>query len=520
MDRHTRELPKALVLQWNNSTLRARCPYCLYSHRHGLPRPLAHENVDQTQEGWTLRLLGNWRRSDCSDVNLGGEYILVFPQSHDLATRGYGWEVNEVGSGFVTVHGQGRVEIPINDCRDGRTILPQYQEQHSLSDNASETSSLTGATENLNLGSGVDGESPKPQPNKTYQEIMEELYLDPTYRHHSYISHCCLREIPELELLLRQYPADHFIGSVDEEGNSGTLLAATEEDGLETLCWLQNRGDPIDRANHYGRTPLMEAALWARLKTVQYLTCQSIDIEARDGNGMRALDLVVDTERNAKERRLRSAMYREAPDASRRREQIREMLKRLTSPNSSKPSDSAISSLPQARAFFNRKADGTLEVYRPQVLLQPPFGQNGLQKAFATLDRGPSYPPVNAMSGYSHPGWPNVLDNNFWTDKSEELRALLDLPENRQAASHVEPQLLAYLLNRHSLYAPANWGERRELLSVMPTYSLRPVISVSKSLFCPFCRELFERFRDRFPDLRVTLNCVGESAAAPLDVLE
>lgn len=82
------------------------------------------------------------------------------------------------------------------------------------------------------------------------------------------------------------------------------------------------------------------------------------------------------------------------------------------------------------------------------------------------------------MSGYSHPGWPNVLDNSFWTDKAEELRALLVLLENRQAAFHGEPQLLAYLLNRHSLYDPANSGERRELLSVMPTYSLRPVITV------------------------------------------
>jgi hypothetical protein len=124
------------------------------------------------------------------------------------------------------------------------------------------------------------------------------------------------------------------------------------------------------------------------------------------------------------------------------------------------------------------------------------------------------------MSGYSHTGWPNVLDNSFWTDEAEEIRALLDLPENRQATSHVEPQLLAYLLNRHSLYASANRGEHRELLSAMLTYSLRPVISVSKSLFCPFCREFFDRFKEKYPDLRVTLHCVGESVVAPLDVLE
>ena len=124
------------------------------------------------------------------------------------------------------------------------------------------------------------------------------------------------------------------------------------------------------------------------------------------------------------------------------------------------------------------------------------------------------------MSGYTHAGWPNVLDNSIWTDKAETLRAILDLPENRRAASHVEPQLLAYLLDRHSLHALADRRERQELLSVMPTYSLRPIITVSKSEFCPFCRELFERFRANFPEFGVTLQCIGESAIAPLDVLE
>jgi hypothetical protein len=263
----------------------------------------------------------------------------------------------------------------------------------------------------------------------------------------------------------------------------------------------------------------MEAALWGRLETVRYLAQQKIDLVARDGNGMRAVDLAADTVRNVKERtfRLRRTTYREAPDAGRRRRQIEELLRRLTLPTSHRATST---SRKQGSAFFNRKNDGTIEVYRPQEVFQPPSKRDGrlqTQKAFATLDRGPEYPPINAMSGYSHPGWPNVLDNNVWTDKAELLRESLGLPEDKSAASHVEPQLLAYLLDRHSLRLLPNSTERRELLEVMPTYHLRPVITVSKSAFCRSCREMIGLFKQQFPELSVALHCVGDSAKAPLE---
>ncbi|KAK4972499.1 hypothetical protein LTR28_012586, partial [Elasticomyces elasticus] len=152
------------------------------------------------------------------------------------------------------------------------------------------------------------------------------------------------------------------------------------------------------------------------------------------------------------------------------REQIAALLKRLTS---SAPERAASAIALQRRAFFGRKPDGKVEVYRPQILLEPPTGPYGRQKAFVTLDRGSNYPYVNAMSGHSHPGWANVLGNEIWTDKAETLRTLLDLPKDKPAASHVEPQLLAYLLDRHSLYMSEDAEDHQELASVMPTYTLQ-----------------------------------------------
>ena len=142
-----------------------------------------------------------------------------------------------------------------------------------------------------------------------------------------------------------------------------------------------------------------------------------------------------------------------------------------------------------------------------------------MQKAFATLDRGSNYPYINAMSGYSHPGWPNVLDNEVWTDKAEDLRKSFGLPEDKTAASHVEPQLLAYLLDRHSLFSMfEDESDCRDFESAKPAYALQPNITVNKPEFCAECFEFFDCFKARFPGSGVVFHFIGDSLAAPLRV--
>ncbi|KIN00712.1 hypothetical protein OIDMADRAFT_29786 [Oidiodendron maius Zn] len=54
-------------------------------------------------------------------------------------------------------------------------------------------------------------------------------------------------------------------------GSNGILLAAAESTGIKTLEWLYGKGVSIDQSNHYRRLSLMEAGLWDRLETVQWL---------------------------------------------------------------------------------------------------------------------------------------------------------------------------------------------------------------------------------------------------------
>jgi len=515
-----RRAPEALVLRWNSSTLRVQCPYCLMSHGHGFASSDEDSVDDHSHVGWMLRMTRKLRRrrSDCHYA--GGDYTFVFPQTIDSVGACYGWELDRKNTRFVTVNDQGVVAVPVDDAQDGRSLLPQFRTASQVTEeDTSDTDNLLSATHNLNLSGDEEGPSAT---SKTTDQVLDELYSDFQFRRNMYFSHCILNELHELEKLATLYQNDQLVGSIDEEGNTGCLFAATGEAGLDILRWLQDRGDSIHQPNHFGRTALMEAALWGRLETVQYLVQQNVDLKVRDGNEMEAAHLAANTKRNTKERFIRSgSVYREPPVAERNREVIQAFLVRLTpiQMNDAHPGQS-----PQRYAFFNRKSDGNLELYRPQILLEPPVALHGIQKqkAFATLDRGSCYPYINAMSGYSHPGWPNVLDNTEWTDRAEGLRRVLKLPQNRSAASHVEPQLLAYLVDRHSLHHfhdddDDEAMEFRALASVMPQCNLQSVITVSKSDLCDACVPFVERFRAAFSEFDVAIHFVGESVT-PLNI--
>lgn len=124
----------------------------------------------------------------------------------------------------------------------------------------------------------------------------------------------------QLEALFRKYPEDSFANAVDDEGNNRILLAAAEDAGLAIIKWLEKKGVSIDQRNYYGRTALMEAALWARLETVQFLIDKGASVYIKDANTHRAADFAADSERNEEERISRAnGIVMVRPDANRKR---------------------------------------------------------------------------------------------------------------------------------------------------------------------------------------------------------
>ncbi|KAH0837418.1 hypothetical protein FOPE_05186 [Fonsecaea pedrosoi] len=243
----------------------------------------------------------------------GGVYRLVFPQDEDPTATDYGWEFDRTHSVFATVNLGGRL-MELNESPPYRSILPSFAHLHERSELDSDDESLTDAAERLHIHE--ESSNAQPPPRRRPEALPEDPYESPEFRHIAYISACVRRDIGELHRLFEDYPDDDFVSQVDEDGDNGVLLAATEENGILTVKWLQDRGAAIDQSNHFGRTPLMEACLWGRLETVQYLTAQGVHIQERDANGMNALDLALATLRNKGERRSRAGrVYREGNDA-------------------------------------------------------------------------------------------------------------------------------------------------------------------------------------------------------------
>ena len=86
---------------------------------------------------------------------------------------------------------------------------------------------------------------------------------------------------------------------------------------------VRTEGSLYRPEDYYGRTALIEAALWGRLETIQFLIDRGASISAEDGNGHRAADLAADSERNEEERISRANnIVIVRPDANRKRRQI------------------------------------------------------------------------------------------------------------------------------------------------------------------------------------------------------
>jgi len=111
--------------------------------------------------------------------------------------------------------------------------------------------------------------------------------------------------VEQLEDLFRVYSEDSFTNAVNHERNNGILLAASEDAGLDIVKCLKQKGVSIDQRNYYGRTVLMDAALWGHLETVQFLIDSSASKSAEDANGHRAADFAAYSKRNEKERLYR-----------------------------------------------------------------------------------------------------------------------------------------------------------------------------------------------------------------------
>jgi hypothetical protein len=476
--------------------LRVVCPYCLNRHRHGLG-------------GYPMT--GQTRVAHCGLSSVS--YQLWYPFEEQSQTQ-YSYRIDKARGIFVTVgvallnddedeeseedDDQAKREKAEEADRD----LPSLQAgQNEIATNQLQT--LEGEVERLGIGDL--GTLEAPSPNK----IWEELMRDACYRQSLFNSHCILDDLCGVASLLETYKDDPFVSWRDEYGVNCIALAAVE--GHDRLIqFLHNKGGDLNNADSRGQTPLMKAALWGRLKAVNFLLGHGANPRAKDRKGRGAYFYSTPSRTTARMRE-KFNHYQERSDAERNRRVIAVKLQafepvivaeKIAHPGSLNE--------PRRGHFATETADWGTQIgfYEQSTAYDVP----DRYKTVARLNRGMLFPIVSAASGWGTDfAVEHILDNRLWRDRVLELCQLIGyvLPEDYRDeprrpgsfnASHAEKKLVAYYIDQHVMLPsvffdvdqPGEWMQQdlrvQHLATLCPKIpTVRASIRVSRAT-CSDCR--------------------------------
>lgn len=347
----------------------------------------------------------------------------------------------------------------------------------------------------------------------SFNKIWGELMQDAHYRQSLFNSHCVLNDLRGAASLLETYKDDPFVSWRNKDGVNCIALAAVE--GHDTMIqFLHDKGGDLNNADTRRRTPLMEAALWGRLKVVNFLLEHGADPYAKDHKGRGVYFYSRPSRRTARMREVFNH-YQESSEAELNRRIIAIKLQASEPVIGAEETASSSSNEPKRGHFFTTTTGwGTQISFYEQIIA---YDVPDRHKAVARLDRGRLFPVVSAASGWRTDfAVEHVLDNRLWRDRVLELCQLIGyaLPEDHRDeprrpgsfnASHAEKKLVAYYINQHVILPsvlfggvavdqPGEWMQQDLKLQHLATLSpripiVRASIRVSRAI-CSDC-ELF-----------------------------
>ena len=246
-------------------------------------------------------------------------------------------------------------------------------------------------------------------------------------------------------------------GVDDSTGKTALHLAAAER-FPDIVTLLLDRGADPNAQTSDGRTPLMEAALWGRLKHVQLLLAGGADKRLQcgpDKQRVRAIDFAKPGTANDEERHRRAGLVQE--NTHKRNQDRQAIVLLLEDDEEAEGSRHSGRSLAGYNFYKFKLPNG-----EPYVALVAHFDVPNKWKTIGVLNRGSRLPYVAAMSGWSHDVSKDSniqIAGRVWTDEVLRLCEAIGhrLPRSNYDqgrpgmyhACHAEKQLVAYFVHKH-----------------------------------------------------------------------
>jgi hypothetical protein len=451
----------ALVLTWNASSVRVKCPYrCPQEiHRHGL-------------DGFTSFELGqrNIRAAHCGpQIDDDGncvfpqDYRLLFPFEEDPETEGMWWELDREEERWRTVTWQ--------------VYDPEYYIRGvETSDEETNAGARDDAEEITRVLGGISIGSDSRKTNRLKKKLDR---------------FCVAGDLEEArQLLLHADDSTTLVNRTLFVEDKPLLLAVTENGHVDIVELLLQHGACLEARDNAGNTTLLRALHYGRLAIAKRLILAGADAEASNDAGdtvarvarrvlestkhfMRLYRRLLDREddkifRLAEDRKAatRSSLEIKAGeahilqdiiDSCNRAKARRQLADQLRKVGELLGEEQAVYVELQGRL----NSDALLARLLGRVADTP---RKSKWKTVACLVRGEALPWVFAVSGYLSPSPPNsdgTLHRPTWTHNVFEVAKTIgyelksddrDLPEKPGSylACHSEKQLLAHFLWNHT----------------------------------------------------------------------